>query len=995
LKKEQEKIPENAEQKESGEVSRRDFLVGAGTVVVGGAIGAGLLSSCGETVTTTIKETSTKTVATTVTAPGTTETKTVAGEDGEVITVTETKTETEPGGGGIEPAYEEEKSFVQTVGGNNSGLVVLDVKNGKLVRCRPLHYDWKYTEEELAETKWKLEARGKTLEPLNRSTPSYFQISNKKRVYSPNRVKYPLKRVDWEPGGDPAKINPQNRGKSKFKRISWDEATDIIASEIKRVQDKYGPYGVFMCEEGPHAETKTIHASGNPVRRLMGLVGGCSNMCRNADSWEGWYWGAMHLWGTGNQGLPLPADNLGIDIAENCEMIVWFGDWETTMPDNTFGSPLRSMAWWRELGIKQIWITPDLNYSAATYNDKWIPVLAGRDDALNLAIMYTWIQEGLYDQEYLDTHAVGFDADHMPKGADPKDNFKDYVLGTYDGVPKSPEWASSRCKVPIWTIKALAREWANKATSCLCGIGGAICRIPYSTETARLRGIQMCMQGLGKPGVHIHHNTAGRVPGTLVRPNVGKASRKLKPPVSAEEKAKYNMEQFIGKVVVPFAILDHSMENPISWWGHTGFMPVEDQFEKFTYPLPEDRGGTEIHMFWSDKACFTVCWNEGYKWIEALRSPKLECVIYQHMWLENDCLFADLVLPVNTNVEEEDIFATGSEFTALVYNSGPAIEPIGESVSDYDVAVLVAEKLEKYGGRYADCHNKLTEGKTVTEWAKYGYDSSGVTNLVSWEELKEKQYWIPPTDPNWRSKPSGWRKFYEDPDKNPLPLPSGKIEIYSSRLAENFPDDNERNPSPRYVIGGPASQGWSHDESLDIENGAEKCKRYPLIMQSNHPRWRVHNQFDDVPWLREIPTCKVQGYDGYMYEPVWIHPSLAAEKGIVNGDIIKIFNDRGITLGGAYVTERIMPGVVYQDHGARLDIITDRINRGGDNNVLSPLNPLSKNCWGMACNAFLVDIEKLDPKEMEEWRKQYPEAFNRDYDPAYGLKFSAWVEEDV
>jgi len=117
LKEEKEKIPENTEQKESGEVTRRGFLVGAGTVVVGGAIGAGLLSSCGDTVTTTIKETSTKTVPTTITAPGTTvtETKTVAGEEGEVITVTETTTKYE-GDGGIEPWQEEEETHIFTAG---------------------------------------------------------------------------------------------------------------------------------------------------------------------------------------------------------------------------------------------------------------------------------------------------------------------------------------------------------------------------------------------------------------------------------------------------------------------------------------------------------------------------------------------------------------------------------------------------------------------------------------------------------------------------------------------------------------------------------------------------------------------------------------------------------------------------------------------------------------------------------------------------------------
>jgi trimethylamine-N-oxide reductase (cytochrome c) len=163
-------------------------------------------------------------------------------------------------------------------------------------------------------------------------------------------------------------------------------------------------------------------------------------------------------------------------------------------------------------------------------------------------------------------------------------------------------------------------------------------------------------------------------------------------------------------------------------------------------------------------------------------------------------------------------------------------------------------------------------------------------------------------------------------------------------------------------------------------------------MVSNHPRWRHHAQCDDVPWLREIPTCKVKGYDGYMYEPLWINPKDASERGISNGDIVKTYNERGIVLGGAYVTERIKPGAVYQDHGTRVDLITDKIDRGGSINLITPLQTSSKNVWGMVCSGFLVEIEKLDPSEMEEWRKNYPEAFARKYDPAFGLHFDAWVE---
>jgi trimethylamine-N-oxide reductase (cytochrome c) len=291
---------------------------------------------------------------------------------------------------------------------------------------------------------------------------------------------------------------------------------------------------------------------------------------------------------------------------------------------------------------------------------------------------------------------------------------------------------------------------------------------------------------------------------------------------------------------------------------------------------------------------------------------------------------------------------------------------------------------------------------TVEEWAKLGYDYSATQDYVTWDELKDKMFKIIPTTPSdWKDTPRGLIDFYNDPEKNPLDTPSGLLEFYSERLEENFPDDEERGPYPKYVTGGPASEGWTHDESL----WGERCKNYPLLLESNHCRWRNHVQFDDVPWLREIPTSKIRGYDGYLYEPYWINPQTAAERGIKFGDIIKVYNERGITLGGAYVTERMIPGAISADHGARLDFIKnddedyeDRehkwINRGGDNNIISPAEILSKNCAGMSTSSYLIEVEKLEPNEMEELRENYPQAFARDYDPAYGLLFNAWIEEE-
>jgi len=867
---------------------------------------------------------------------------------------------------------ETEKTVIKALAlggiGRGGAVCAVDTKDGKIVRIRPFRYDWKYDKKEFKP--WKIEVRGKVLETLVKSVPSPFSLAYKKRAYSPNRIKYPLKRVDWDPKGE---RNPQNRGKSKFKRISWDEAADIVAGEIKRVQEKYGPFAILAQVDG-HGECKVVHAAHGCPTLLLDKMGGYTQQVRNPDSWEGWYWGAKHVWGDGYVGLMSPMGNTAKDMSENCEMVLFWGcDPETTPWGFTGQSATRLCYFWKELGIKQVYICPDLNYGAAVHADKWIPILPNTDGALQLAIAYVWMTEGTYDKEYVATHTVGFD------------KFEDYVLGREDGIPKTPEWASPKCGVPEWTIKALARDFAAKTTSISHYYGGGLIRGPYSHEPARLEAVLLGMQGLGKPGVHqcqisfrgmpsgnvpgVDRSWQDRTPGAL---GAGLPGRILKP---MSHTFMVLTKQHIPKTLIHEAILNP----PISYWGHGAIgAQVEDQFLKYTYPIPKEEGGTEIHMIWTDSPCRTTCWNYGHEMVKAFRSPKIECVVAQHPWLENDCLVADIILPANTTLEEDDIvpnLMTGAEFLSVGLQR-QAMKPIGESKSDYEIVLEIAKKLGMY--------EEVTEGKTVEEWIKSYFDDLALPDVISWEEFKEKGYYVIPTAQDWENDPAGLIKFYEDPEANPLPTPSGKLEFYSERLAKHFPDDKERPPMPKWI-----EKGETHDERLS----SERAKMFPLLMMSNHGRWRVHAQCDDISWTREALTCKVKGPDGYMYEPLWIHPSTAEKRGIKSGDIVKSYNERGAVLGGALVWERMMPGVVYMDHGARVDwIIPGELDRGGAINLVTPGGIISKNCVGMATSGFLVEVEKVTLAQMEEWRKQYPEAFEREYDPACGLRFNAWVE---
>jgi molybdopterin guanine dinucleotide-containing S/N-oxide reductase-like protein len=834
-------------------------------------------------------------------------------------------------------------------------------KNGKIVRISPLHFDWKYDRKGF--NPWEMEARGKVFQPGMKALVAPYSLAYKKRIYSPNRILYPLKRVDWDPDGD---RSVQNRGKSGYVRISWEEALEIIVNEINRVKEKYGPYAILSQSDG-HGETKVVHGPHGCARRLLELLGGYTLQTRNTDSWEGWYWGAKHAWGMEPVGQQAPVTNVMFDIARNAEIILFWGCDPETTPWGFDGQMASRMCYWfTELGVRSIYICPDLNYGAAVHADKWIPVRPNTDAALHLAIAYVWITEGIYDKEYVASHTFGFE------------KFEPYVLGKEDGIPKTPGWAAEITGIPEWTIKALAREWSSRRTSIAHGNGGPGIRSQYSTEPGRLEILLLAMKGLGKPGCNqvkmiewgLHQRQPMPNPLVAMRATYAHQGRQFKPAPDGTVTGE------LPKQIIPKDLIHEAILNPpLGWYGSTlSREPVENQFVKYRYPVA---GCSEIHMIWTDTPCWITCWNDSNSYIRALRSPKIEFILAQHPWLENDCLFADIILPVSTKFEQEDISMQvfGGHYHAIM-RERKCIEPVGESKSDYDIVCLIAERLGLL--------KEYTEGRSVQEWIKYGYETSGVQDMISYQELEEKDYWVVPTDPKWKEYPPGLKNFYEEPEKNPLKTPSGKVEFYSQNLAKHFPDDKERPPVPHWI-----PYGESHQESLLHP----RAKKYPLLIMSNHGRWRVHANHDDITWTREIPTCKVKGPDGYKYEPLWINPVDAAARRIESGDVVEIYNERGRVLGGAYVTERIRPGVVYMDHGARYDpIVPGELDRGGAINTITPHNITSKNATGMVCSSFLVEVKKAD---LDDLRMKHQEAFQREYDSASGLRFNAWVEKGV
>ncbi|MEM2292599.1 MAG: molybdopterin-dependent oxidoreductase [Nitrososphaerota archaeon] len=838
--------------------------------------------------------------------------------------------------------------------GSAQQIAAFDVKNGRIIRIRPLHFDWQYSLEELNYDAAKIEVGGKVFQAPLRSLLGYLAQGYKKRIYSPNRVKYPLKRVDWSP----ERPNSQNRGKSGFVRISWEEAINILVSEIKRISEKYGPSAILTQSEG-HSQSKSLHGAAHFWVDHLSKFMGFTRQTRNPDSWEGWWYGAKHVWGMEmGVGLCDYQQNNLLDTLENSELLLfWGGDLETT--PHGFAGQISSVYhfWWRDAGKKCVYICPDGNYANVIHADKWIPVLPNTDVALHLAIAYVWITEGTYDKKYVETHTFGFE------------HFRKYVLGEEDGVPKTPKWAEQICGVPARTIKALARTWAKKKTSIFHCNGGPTIRGPYSTEPGRTEIYLLAMQGIGKPGVQqIKMHEWGLFVGWPF------ANPKVMPTTGAGTRGIFGIvatKPFILKTLTPEGILA-TPDKPIEWYGAAlAIAPVEEQFNKYQFP-PE--GYPDIHMIWSETPCWSVCWNGGNALVRAFRHPKVEFYVVQHITLEDDALFADLILPVTTTFENDiDIMAdVGNGQYALIYIQRQCINPIGESKSDVEIIEEVAKRLGF----------DFTQGKSHEEWARIAFENSGVAEFISWEEFLEKQYFVVPTDPKWKEIKPGMRWYWELPEGKDLHTKSGKIEFFAQWLYEHFGNDPERPPVAHYI---PYGKTWQESRFHP------KAQKYPLLVVSNHPRWREHANQDDSKWLMEISTHKMW-VDGYPYQPMWIHPIDAAKRGIKHGDIVKVYNDRGAILCAAYVTERIMPGAISIDHGARLDPLElgergIELDRGGSINLICPKED-APHIPLMVVSGFLVEVERVD---LEELKKRYPEAFARRLHPDIGPYLDTWL----
>jgi trimethylamine-N-oxide reductase (cytochrome c) len=542
---------------------------------------------------------------------------------------------------------------------------------------------------------------------------------------------------------------------------------------------------------------------------------------------------------------------------------------------------------------KLVVIDPDYNDTMAKYGDTWIPIIPGTDSALAAAIAYVWISEGTYDKEFVATHTVGFDDESLPAGAPPNSSFKAYITGAMDGVAKTPEWAEKTCGVKARIIRALAREWASQPT--MGGIRGSAHRQTYGHEWARYIVALTAMQGYGKPGVNCHGDPALPSAGNVFSSPSGFADLWKNPyPNSIGQ-----FDNPLNRQIFTEAILNGTA----TWHGDELSADPEMAFKTMTWPSP---GYSVIRAWYCSGHSHFSARVDANKTAKAYMSPNLEFIVTTSPWWGGTCIYSDIILPLCTPLEQSDINSGGRNVHKFVVMNDGIVEPLGESKSDFECGLAIAKKL--------GWEDKYSEGLTKESMLKAAFNKTKVGDVMSYEEFKKVGYIYNPSKytPAWKGEVAQ-RWFYNKKGEeitgpeSGFATPSGKVEFFSQLIFKHRGvNDPIIHPVPKYY---PAFGGEKVDSQV--------AKTYPLRLLSSHIWFRMHGMYDQISLLREC--YKVEDKDGYQHEPATISWADAEARGIKDGDIIRIFNDRGAVLAGAKVTKGLLPGVVKLHQGCWYD----------------------------------------------------------------------------
>ncbi|MEE8619287.1 MAG: molybdopterin-dependent oxidoreductase, partial [Dehalococcoidales bacterium] len=686
----------------------------------------------------------------------------------------------------------------------------------------------------------------------------------RQRVYAPDRLKYPMKRVG-------------ERGKGEFERISWDEALGTVASEIKRVKESYGPSAILYFSSV--GDVTLLHNAGL-MERLLTKAGGYSGPWGSA-SGEGAVFGVQATYGA------VATGHTRDDLINSRLIIIW--GWNPAVTGSG-GNTRLYLAQAREAGIRIVCVDPRHTDSAAILAHQWIPIRPGTDAAMLVAMAYVIITENLHDQTFLNKYTIGFE------------QYRDYVLGKEDGVPKTPVWAEDITGVPAGIIASLAREYAiNKPAALMTAFAAG--RSAYGEQYHRAAITLAAMTGnIGIKGGNAPSHCLGDVLPLL----------RLGPPVFALIVANNPVDDALPpRKESPFyPQLFKYM--PVNYYFGSPSSARVNRFHMADAILKGRSGGypADYKLLYMVNFNYVNQYANTNKITEALK--KLEFIVVQDQFMTPTAKLADILLPTNSFLERNDL-TTGGIGPFYGYMN-KAIDSLDESKSQFEIATELAARLG-----IADFSDKTEE-----EWLRELV--AGCEDIPDYETFKKNGiHKVKFTQPY-----VCFQNQISDPASNPFPTPSGKIEIYSQQLADM--NNPMVPPIPKYI------ETWeSRNDPL--------AEKYPLQLVTTHTRRRAHTQFDNIPWLRELYP-----------QAVSINTTDAEVRDIKDGDMVRVFNDRGEMLITARVTERIMPGVVDIPQGAWYDPDENGVDRGGCANILT--KDVISPGGAFASNTALVQVVK-------------------------------------
>ena len=311
--------------------------------------------------------------------------------------------------------------------------------------------------------------------------------------------------------------------------------------------------------------------------------------------------------------------------------------------------------------------------------------------------------------------------------------------------------------------------------------------------------------------------------------------------------------------------------------------------------------------------------------------------IISNEWCWNSLAkYSDIILPCTTPLERQDIMLTPRD--PYVISMSKLVEPFKEAKSDFDIFKGIAKKM--------DIENLFTEGRDEEDWQKWIYQETSVKSkslknidFPSYQEFRKIGWFkVPPPKENTIML----KDFREDPTKFPLSTPSGKIEIYSKTVDSFNYDDCPGHPT------------WLEP----CEWLGSKNKNYPLHLISNQPKNKLHSQMDHGGYSKSF---KIKDR-----EPIEMNSVDASSRGINEGDIVKLFNDRGACLAGVNINDNIRPGVVQISTGAWYDPEDSKnfktICKHGNPNVLTKDKGTSKLGQGPIAHSCLIEVELVKDK---------------------------------